>query len=118
MLEFPALKTGVKGQYPLSREIVAEARVFTFLDGRKQRFPSSKARRQWAVQLDLLDEEEAWAVEEFARRHFETAEPFRFTDPLTGTEHWPCYLAGKRFGGAADGPMKRRCQLLVIEGGV
>lgn len=118
MLEFPALKTGVKGQYPFSRDILAEARVFTFLGGRQQRFPASKVRRQWTLHLELLDEEEAWAVEEFARRHYETAEPFRFMDPLTGTEHWPCFLAGKRLEGIADGPMRRRSRLVVIEGGV
>lgn len=118
MLEFPTLKTGVKGQYPLTREVLAEARVFTFLDGRQQRFPATKARMRWTLHLEMLDEEEAWAVEEFARRHFETAEPFRFTDPLTGTEYWPCFLGGRQFGSAAEGPMRRRLKLLVIEGEV
>lgn len=118
MLEFPKLRTGVTGQHPLASELLAETRVFTFLDGRQQRFPARKPRRKWTVRLDLLDEEEAWAVEEFARRHFETAEPFRFTDPRTGIEHSPCHLAGKGFDGAADGPMRRRCTLVVVEGGV
>jgi hypothetical protein len=116
VLEFPTLRTGVAGQYPLRREVLAEIRVYTFLDGRQQRFPAAKLRRRWTLQLDLLDEEEAWAVEEFARQHFETAEPFRFTDPQTGTVHWPCYLLGKSFATDAKGPKHRGCTLVVIEG--
>ncbi len=118
MLEFPNLKTGVNGQHPLTCEILAEARVFRFLGGREQRFPARRPLRRWTIRLDLLDEEEAWAVEEFARKHFETAEPFLFRDPLTGTEHWPCYLAGRQFSSAAEGPLKRKATLVVAEGGV
>lgn len=118
MLDFPRLKTGVNGQYPLTCEILAEARILRFIGGREQRFPTRKPRRRWTVRLDLLDEEEAWAVEEFARKHYETAEPFRFTDPLTGAEHWPCFLAGKEFSCAVEGPLKRRATLVVAEGGV
>lgn len=117
MLEFPRLKTGVKGQHPITCEILADTRVFRFLDGQTQRFPARKLRRRWTVHLDLLDEEEAWQVEEFARKHFMTAEPFRFVDPRTGREYAPCHLAGSRFEVTADGPMKRRCSLVVMEGG-
>lgn len=116
MLEFPTLRTGVAGQYPLSREFLAETRVYTFLDGRQQRFPAAKLRRRWTLQLDMLDEQEAWAVEEFARQHFETAEPFRFKDPHTGMVHWPCFLQGRSFSSDASGPMHRGCVLVVIEG--
>lgn len=118
MLEFPRLKTGVNGQHPLTCEILAEARVFRFLGGREQRFLAKKPRRRWTVRLELLDEEEAWAIEEFARKHFETAEPFRFTDPLTGVAYWPCFLAGREFRSAAEGPLKRQATLVVAEGGV
>lgn len=117
MLEFPRLKTGVKGQHPITCEIVADTRVFRFLDGQTQRFPARKPRRRWTVRLDLLDEEEAWLIEQFARQHFVTAEPFRFVDPRTGREHAPCHLAGNEVGVVADGPMKRRCSLVVVEGG-
>jgi hypothetical protein len=117
MLEFPKLRTGVTAQHPLACVLLSETRIFTFLDGRQQRFPVTKPRKKWILRLDQLDESEAWAVEEFARRHFETAEPFRFKDPRTGVEHAPCYLARNEFQITADGPMKRRCTLVVVEGG-
>jgi phage-related protein len=117
MLEFPKLRSGVTVQHPLTCKLQAETRVLKFLDGRQQRFPAKKPQRKWTVHLELMDEEEAWALEDFARRHFETAEPFRFTDPRTGVEYAHCYLAGKEFEVAADGPMKRRCTLVVVEGG-
>lgn len=94
MLQFPRLKTGVQAQHPLHRTFEFPVRIFTFLDGKEQRFPVRRGRKSWTVYLDQLDEREASEVEAFARMHFLTLEPFEFTDPVTGRNHGPCRLAG------------------------
>lgn len=116
MLEFPQLKTGVRAQYPLEKELLAWTKVFRFLDGRQQRFPVKKMRKRWRIQLDQLDEKETAVLEEFARRHRETAEPFRFTDPMTGSEHWPCHLEGGEHTQFVSGPARGGTVLVVVEG--
>lgn len=116
MLEFPRLKTGVSAQYPLQREILAETRTFTFLDGKQQRFPVKRLRRRWAVRLEDLAEDEAAAIETFAFQHRETGEAFRFLDPVTGREHYPCYLEGRAQQQTAVGPGRRQSVLIVVEG--
>jgi len=116
MLEFPRLKTGAGAQYPVVVEMRAATRVFTFLDGRQQRFPASRPCRKWRIEYDELDETEAARLEEFSARHRETAEPFRFTDPLTGREHWPCYLEGREQVQVVKGPGRRKMTLIVVEG--
>ncbi len=117
MLEFPKLKTQAEVQYPVQMELEAATAVFTFLDGKQQRFPQLRPRRRWIILLDQLDENEAARLAEFARRHRETAEPFRFTDPLTGAQHYPCYLDGGEHEQSALGPGRRRTSLVVVEGG-
>ncbi len=117
MLEFPKLKTKAEVQYPVTLELQAATTVFTFLDGKQQRFPQRRPRRRWTIVLDQLDENEAARLAEFATRHRESAEPFRFTDPFTGTQHYPCYLEGREHEQAAIGAGHRRTSLIVVEGG-
>lgn len=117
MLEFPRLKTGVSAQYPLHREIIGETRTLTFLDGKQQRFPGKRIHRRWILRLGELGEEEAAAIENFAFQHRQTGEPFRFADPLSGREHFPCYLEGRVQRQSALGPGRRQSILIVVEGG-
>lgn len=117
MLEFPRLKTGVSAQYPVQREILGETRTFTFLDGKQQRFPVKRLRRRWVIRFRDLSEEEAAAVEEFAFQHRETGEAFRFLDPVTGREHFPCYLEGRSQVQSAVGPGRRESVVVIVEGG-
>lgn len=117
MLRFPRLKTGVQAQHPLQKKCEFPVRIFTFLDGKEQRFPASRGRRSWTVRLDQLDEREAADVEAFARAHFLTLEPFEFTDPATGRLHGPCRLAGNSFEAESDGAMRLRTTIVIVEEG-
>lgn len=116
MLEFPKLKTGVSAQYGLWSEVRAKTRVMEFIDGSEQRYRVTKPRRRWVVRLEQLDEGEAARVEEFARRHFETLESFRFTDPVSGSVHDGCVLEGTSREVEARSRENCGLKLVVAEG--
>jgi hypothetical protein len=115
MLEFPRLKTGVAVQYPVEYAADSPVRAFTFLDGTQQRFVRKRIRRRWIVRLDQLDEGEAARLEEFAKRHFQTLEPFEFVDPRTGVAYSPCLLEGGEQHVQALGPGRSGATLVIVE---
>jgi len=117
MLEFPRLKTGVTVQYPLEYTAESPVRAFTFLDGSQQRFVRKRIRRRWIVKFDQLDDGEAARLEEFARRHFQTLEPFQFVDPRTGVAYSPCRLEGGEQQIQARGTGRTGAALVIVEGG-
>jgi hypothetical protein len=93
MSDFPRLKTGAVAQYPATKIIEFATQVLMFVDGGSQRYhDASGPLRKWRIQLELLDESEARAIEEF----FESAQgrfgSFRFTDPWDNTEYPDCSL--------------------------
>jgi hypothetical protein len=86
MANFPALKTGAIAQYPSDRTRRFSTGVYRFLDGAEQRFPGYGAPlRQWTIRLDLLDEAELVALEQFFVDQGGRAATFTFTDPWDGT---------------------------------
>ena len=86
MASFPALKTGAYAQYPSDRTRGFATSVYRFLDGSEQRFPGYSAPlRRWIIRLDLLDEEELVALEQFFVSQAGRAGTFAFTDPWNGT---------------------------------
>lgn len=117
MLRFPSLKTGVIAQHPLAGGLDRPVRIFTFLDGKEQRFPVRRGSRRWVVRLDQLDEREAAAVEAFVRTHLLTLEPFEFIDPATGEAHSPCRLAGDVHEIRAGGPGRVATALVIVREG-
>jgi phage-related protein len=117
MLQFPRLKTGVQAQHPFPKTYEFPVRIFTFLDGKEQRFPAGRGRRSWTVYLGELDEREAADVEAFAKAHFLTLEPFEFTDPVTGRKHGPCRLAGGSLAVEGAGTGRRGTTLVIVEEG-
>ncbi|MCS7042143.1 MAG: hypothetical protein NZR01_05070 [Bryobacteraceae bacterium] len=92
-------------------------RVYTFLDGKEQRFPVRRGRKSWIVHLDQLDEREAADIEAFARAHLLTLEPFEFIDPGTGVVHGPCRLAGSSFAVHGTGLKRLGTRLFIVEQG-
>ncbi|MBI5280518.1 MAG: hypothetical protein HY858_02460 [Candidatus Solibacter usitatus] len=113
MSQFPMLKTGAAAQYPLERESRRGVRVMRFLDGSEQRYAARKERRRWVVRVDQLDEREAAALSEFARRYFETLERFAFTDPADGSVHPQCVLEGERQTVLAGGEWRFGTTLVI-----
>ncbi len=93
MSAFPLLKTGAVLQYPATRVVQNSTCVLRFLDGTEQRFREyQSAIRKWIVRLDLLDESEMAAVEEFFVAQQGQSGDFSFTDPWDGTTHPNCSL--------------------------
>jgi hypothetical protein len=93
MAEFPKLKTGAVAQYPASREARLRNESVRFLDGTFQRYRDAGAvRRQWVIQLELLDEGEMAALEEFFVVVDGAFGEFTFTDPWDGQAYEHCRL--------------------------
>jgi len=116
MASFPALKTGAIAQYPSDRTRQFSTQVYRFLDGSEQRFAAfSAALRQWTIRLDLLDEAELVALEEFFVSEEGRAGTFSFTDPFDGTVYANCSFASDTLTAQFEGPMKGVTQLIVKE---
>ncbi len=95
MIAFPLLKTGVVLQYPATRMIQNPTCVLSFLDGTEQRFPLYRSPlRKWTIRLDLLDENEMAALEDFFLAEQGQAGNFAFTDPRDGSAYPNCSLEG------------------------
>ena len=63
---FPTLKTGAVMQYPAQRTLQFNTDAIRFLDGTEQRFRDNPSvLHQWTIQLDLLDESELAAFDQF-----------------------------------------------------
>ena len=108
MANFPALKTGALAQYPSDRAQNFSTQVFRFLDGSEQRFPAYAAPlRRWVIRLDLLDESELRALEDFFVSEGGRAGMFSFTDPFDSTVYANCSFDADEldlsFAGLQDG---------------
>jgi hypothetical protein len=95
MANFPQLKTGAVAQYPLTRELRLQNQGVRFVDGSMQRYRDSRgARLRWTIRLELLDEGEMAAVEEFVAEQQGAYGTFTFTDPWDGMAYDGCRLEG------------------------
>ena len=91
MSTFPVLKTGAVAQYPAGRTMEHSTSVQVFVDGSEQRFREfGSAARRWVIRLDLLDEAEMAAMEDFMIAQQGQAGSFSFTDPWDGTAYPDC----------------------------
>jgi len=94
MASFPLLSSGAITQYPTESSVGQSVGVIRFLDGSDQRFLRTGRRlRTWRVQLDLLSDEEAAALELFFTAQKGVFSPFTFTDPATNAPVSHCRLA-------------------------
>jgi len=94
MTNFPSLSTGSVGQYPLGQTQSFTTDVIRFLDAADQRcIVRAKALRQWLVRLDLLDDGELAALEQFFAQMQGPATLFDFFDPTTSETVPNCRFA-------------------------
>ena len=110
MAAFPFLSTGAVAQFPSTRIVEAPVRVLRFVDGREQRFRSTKgAARRWVVRLSCLSDAELARIETFFAQQQGRTGSFSFTDPWDGTVYPDCsfdndelqaWLAGEDRGAA------------------
>jgi hypothetical protein len=116
MRAFPKLKTGAVAQYPITREVRLQNESVRFVDGSYQRYRDSGAlRRRWVIQLELLDEGEIAALEEFFTGMLGAYSTFTFTDPWDGTDYQNCRLESDDAKFAAAAEMQGNTTLTVTQ---
>ena len=116
MGEFPQLKSGAIAQYPLRRDVVGATRVLRFVDGGEQRFRNEATPlHRWVIRLDLLDEQEAAAIEAFFVSQQGQLGGFAFIDPWDGTEYPDCSLETDNVVLEYQGRARCRAILIVKE---
>jgi hypothetical protein len=113
---FPTLKTGAVMQYPGKRTLQFSTDVVRFLDGTEQRYRDYPALlHRWTIQLDLLDESELAAYDQFFVSNQGSFGSFSFTDPWDGTVYASCSLATDTFGFKVTGEMRGATTVTVCE---
>ena len=116
MSSFPRLKTDAAMQYPVTRVLEFSTEVVRFIDGSEQRYRDfGGPLRSWKIRLDLLDESEAAAVEEFFTEMQGAFGTFTFTDPWDGSEYAGCTLDQESIETLMTGEMRTQTALLVRE---
>ena len=116
MPTFPVLKTGAVAQYPASRRVEFQNQAVRFVNGTEQRYRDCDGPlHRWGIALELLDEGELAAIEEFFRSVGGTFGTFAFVDPWDGVEYSNCSLATDALEIAAMGEMRGRATLAVVE---
>jgi len=92
--EFPLLKTGAVAQYPATKTTQYSTFVVRFMDGSDQRYRQyTPTLTRWSIKLNLLDEGELHALEQFFASQQGSFGTFSFTDPWTQTVYPNCSLA-------------------------
>jgi hypothetical protein len=116
MSDFPKLKTGATMQYPATKSLAYSTTVMRFLDGTEQRFRGlPAAARTWVVRLELLDEAEMRAVEEFFHARSGSLDDFSFTDPWDGVEYASCRIQNSDLTSEFLGEGRGRASLFIQE---
>ncbi len=116
MASFPTLKTGAVAQYPSDRQQSFSTQVFRFVDGSEQRFPAyGAALRRWTVRLDLLDEAELTALQQFFQSAGGRAGTFSFTDPFSGTAYSNCSFDTDELDLTFGGPQAGKTSIGIKE---
>jgi hypothetical protein len=116
MATFPKLKTESVMQYPAGKGLRFASQVVRFLDGSEQRYRDrAGALRRWVIRLDLLDEGELAALEEFFLANQGAFGSFAFTDPWDGVEYADCSLEEDAFEFSLTGEMRGRATVTVVE---
>ncbi len=116
MAEFPKLKSGAVMQHPARRATAYSTRVLRFVDGSEQRYRRYGAPlKSWLIRLELLDEEELRALEEFFANQQGALYDFSFTDPFDGTTYPSCRLEGGEIELLFDDVHRGRTTLIVKE---
>ncbi len=116
MAEFPKLKSGAVMQYPATTGIGFRNDGIRFVDGSEQWYRDSEAAlRRWVIKLDLLDETELRALEEFYETQRGQDGGFEFTDPADGKKYADCSLEQGEFAARFEEEMRGKTTLTVRE---
>jgi hypothetical protein len=114
--QFPVLKTGAVAQYPSARTETFSTRALRFVDGAEQRYRLfASPLHRWHIRLDLLDEAELAAIDEFFVANGGRAGVFSFTDPWDGTAYPNCSFDHDELAAEALGPGRGRTVLTIKE---
>jgi len=88
---FPVLKTGAVVQYPATKTTQYSSFVVRFMDGNDQRYRQyAPALQRWTIKLNLLDEGELYALDQFFKTQEGGFGTFSFVDPWTQTAYPNC----------------------------
>jgi hypothetical protein len=113
---FPTLKTGAVAQYPATKTSQFASFVVRFLDGSDQRYRQFAAPlRSWVIKLNMLDEAELSALEQFFVAQEGRFGTFSFVDPWTQTTFPNCSLDQDTLPYAVQGELRGTAQLVVVE---
>ena len=93
MANFPVLKTGAVMQYPATARIRYSNQLIRFVDGLEQRYRDYPTPlHEWVIRLDLLDEAEVKAIEQFFTDQQGRFGSFVFVDPKDNVTYPDCSL--------------------------
>jgi hypothetical protein len=113
---FPTLKTGAVAQYPATKTNQFASFVVRFLDGADHRYRQFQAPlRSWVIKLDMLDETELSALEQFFIAQEGSFGTFSFVDPWTQDTVTNCSLDQDTLQYAVQGELRGTAQLAVVE---
>ncbi len=113
---FPSLRTGAIAQYPATKATQYSTYVVRFLDGSDQRYRQfTPPLRRWTIKLDMLDEAELNALEQFFMAQQGRFETFSFVDPWTQATISNCSLDQDTLGCELSGEARGATSLVVVE---
>ncbi|HYM06117.1 MAG TPA: DUF2460 domain-containing protein [Terriglobales bacterium] len=113
---FPTLKSGAVAQYPATKAIRYSTYVVRFLDGSDQRYRQfTPPLRRWTIKLDMLDEAELSALEQFFMAQQGRFETFAFVDPWTQATIASCSLDQDSLEFSLSGEALGATSLVVVE---
>lgn len=114
MPSFPILKTGAVAQYPMTTAIRFVTQDVRFLDGSRQTYSmQGNVLRNWRIQLDRLDAQEAAGIAQFVEAV--QGAGFAFPDPVTGTNVLNCVFDAEEQAMDSTGEMRAGAVLVVRE---
>lgn len=113
---FPTLKTGAVTQYPATKSTQYCSFVLRFLDGSDQRYRDYSAPlRRWTIQLNMLDEAELNALDQFFNSQQGRFETFTFIDPWTQSTIPSCSVEQDVLDYELSEEMRGSTSLVVVE---
>jgi hypothetical protein len=116
MATFPTLKTGAVMQYPATAKTRYSSQLLQFVDGSEQRYRDYRAALHvWVIRLDLLDEEEMKAFEDFFIAEQGQFGSFTFVDPKDNTTYSDCSLMIDDFDFTLNGERRGRTSMMIRE---
>ncbi len=113
---FPTLKTGAVTQYPATKVTRYSSLVLRFLDGSDQRYRDySGPLRRWIIRLDMLDDAELSALDQFFSTQQGRFGTFSFVDPWNQSTIPSCTMEQDSLDYELSGEMRGSTSLVVVE---